>query len=209
MTKLVDRTTSRRSHSPRGQRRREQLIDAGIVLLGAGGWPAVTTRAVAEHCGTNQGLIHYHFGGLPGLRVAIAERAGDMIVGPVVDVLLDAHDVNEAIEALGGALPATAEDDQVTALAVELIAGAMRDEALGDVFRRKLRDARGQIADRLRIVEPDVPPEQRQGAATLIAALVDGLMLHFILDSTLPADDALNTLRELNTATRRAPGEGR
>ncbi|MEO3885479.1 TetR/AcrR family transcriptional regulator [Nonomuraea sp. B5E05] len=65
MTNLADRP-----NLPRGDRRREQLVAAGIAVLRDDGWQGVTTRAVAQRAGTNPGLIHYHFGGLAGLRSA-------------------------------------------------------------------------------------------------------------------------------------------
>ena len=77
MTNLADRP-----NSARGDRRREQLVETGIALLDEQGWPGVTTRAVAERAGTNPGLIHYHFGGLPGLHAAIFRRATDLVVNP-------------------------------------------------------------------------------------------------------------------------------
>jgi AcrR family transcriptional regulator len=57
VTNLVDRPIS-----ARGQRRWEQLVEAGVAVLADGGWPAVTTRAVAGRAGANVALIHYHFG---------------------------------------------------------------------------------------------------------------------------------------------------
>ena len=52
-------------------------MDAGVALLCEQGWSFVTTHGVAERAGTNAGLIHYHFGGLPRLHEAIARRAGE------------------------------------------------------------------------------------------------------------------------------------
>lgn len=59
----------------RSDRTRQQLIDAGVQVLTEGGWAALTSRAVARRSEVNVGLIHYHFGGMPGLRAAIAQGA--------------------------------------------------------------------------------------------------------------------------------------
>ncbi|GLY68106.1 hypothetical protein Atai01_47250 [Amycolatopsis taiwanensis] len=181
-------------------------------MLAEGGWPAVTTRAVAERADANVGLIHYHFGGLPGLHAAIARRAGDEVIGPVVEALLAAPDAKDALATLRRLLPATTGDDRVLRLAVELMAGAGRDPALGQALRDGLREARGRLAGRLGELYPRWPPARCTGAATVITALVDGLMLHYLLDGELPAEQALATLGELigfgDTASILAPPNG-
>ncbi|WP_308250852.1 TetR/AcrR family transcriptional regulator [Nonomuraea rhizosphaerae] len=192
MTNLADRP-----NSPRGERRREGLVEAGIALLCEGGWPAVTTRAVAERAGANPGLIHYHFGGLPGLHVAIARRAGELVISPLVSVLLGAADERAALALMRDLLPRTTGDERTTRLAVELIAGAMRDPALGEVLRRQMDEARAETAARLAALHPAWTAGQRAGAATLVVALVDGLMLHHLLDPGLPVDEALAALAGL------------
>lgn len=192
MTNLADRP-----NSARGDRRREQLVDAGIALLREEGWPGVTTRAVAERAGTNPGLIHYHFGGLPGLRAAIFRQATDLIINPLVAELLDAPDERAALAMMRRMVPHTAGDDRTTRLASELIVGAMRDPALGVVLRDELRQARTQIAGRLGQLRPGWPPARLAGVATLIAASIDGLMLHRMIDGDLPADEALSAVAEL------------
>ncbi|WP_216215600.1 TetR/AcrR family transcriptional regulator [Amycolatopsis aidingensis] len=198
MTNLVDRP-----NSGRGARRRDQLVEAGVALLAEEGWPAVTSRGVAERAGANPGLIHYHFGGLPGLHAAIACRAGELVINPVIAELLRAPDGQAALRAVRRMLPATTEDDRVTRLATELIVGARRAPELGEVLSEQLRQARAELAGWLERRHPELPAERRAGAATLLAALLDGLMLHRMLDSALPVADALATLDELIGSARR------
>lgn len=192
MAKLVDRPAS-----DRGSRRREQLIQAGVTLLADGGWPAVTTRGLAEQAGANVGLIHYHFGGLPGLHAAIAQKAGEEVIGPILDALLGVQDMHAALNTLRDLIPATTDQSRSSRLAVELIAGALRNPVLGNVLRNALREARAKISDRLAALHPSWPESKRAAAAILIPALLDGLMLHRVLDSALPVDQALATLGEL------------
>ncbi|NDU71869.1 TetR family transcriptional regulator [Actinomadura sp. DSM 109109] len=192
MTNLADRP-----NSPRGDRRRRQLVDAGIALLGREGWPGVSTRAVAERAGTNPGLIHYHFGGLAGLHAAIFRTATDMIVGPMVAELLDAPDERAALEAMRSLLAGPPADEQGSRLAAELIVGAMRDPALGAVLREELRRARAEIAGRLGALHPDWPRERLAGAATLVTAAIDGMVLHYMIDGDLPVGDALTAAGDL------------
>ncbi|KAB8196256.1 TetR family transcriptional regulator [Nonomuraea phyllanthi] len=192
MTNLADRP-----NSTRGDRRREQLVETGIALLAEHGWPGVTTRAVAERAGTNPGLIHYHFGGLPGLHAAIFRQATHLIVGPMVAELLGAEDERAALAMIRSMLPHTTGDERTTRLAAELIAGATRDPALGAMLRDELRKAREQIAGRLALLRPGRPPAWATGVATLVVAAIDGLMLHHMIDSDLPVDEALSSVEKL------------
>ncbi|WP_243717746.1 TetR/AcrR family transcriptional regulator [Actinomadura sp. KC345] len=172
-------------------------MEAGIALLGEDGWTGVTTRAVAERAGTNPGLIHYHFGGLAGLHAAIFQRATDLIIDPLVDGLLGAPDERAALAMVRDMLEQAPGDERTTRLAAELIMGATRDPALGAVLRDGLRQARAQIADRLRALHPGWPQARLAGSATLIAASIDGLMLHSMIDDELPVGEALSAVGEL------------
>ncbi|MEU6284468.1 TetR/AcrR family transcriptional regulator [Streptomyces sp. NPDC047028] len=192
MTNLVGRATS-----GRGLRRREQLTDAGVALLAEGGWPAVTTRAVAERAGAQVGLIHYHFGGLAGLHEAIARKAGDEVITPVLDALLEAPEPHAALETLRELVPATTGEGRTLRLAVELMAGALRDPVLGEVLRDGLRQARVRIGERLAELYPSWSGARRTGAAVVVTALLDGIVLHQVLDASLPVDEALAAVGEL------------
>ena len=172
-------------------------MDAGVALLADGGWPAVTTRAVAGRAGATVALIHYHFGGLPALHAAIAHQAAGEVLTPILDVLVAATSPADAVVTLRRLLPATTGNDRVLRLVVELVAGAGRDPALGQALQDALRRARVQLAERLGELYPRWPHGRRTGAATVALALLDGLMLHYLLDRELPASEALAALDAL------------
>ncbi|GAA1761602.1 TetR/AcrR family transcriptional regulator [Nonomuraea bangladeshensis] len=172
-------------------------METGLALLSEHGWPGVTARAVAERAGTNPGLIHYHFGGLPGLHAAIFRRGTDLLVNPLVDELLTAGGERAALASIRTLLPRTAGDEPASRLAAELIIGATRDPALGAVLRDELRQARQQIADRLRALHPGWSAGQALGVATLTVASIDGLMLHRMIDGELPTGEALDVAERL------------
>ncbi len=166
-------------------------------MLCESGWPAVTTRAVAERAATNPGLIHYHFGGLPGLHAAVAARAGELVIGPVAAAFVDALGRRQAVATMRELLPHTLDDERAMRLAVELIAGATRDPALGEVLRGQLRQVRTEIGEQLGRLHPAWPPARAGGVATLVTALIDGLVLHYMVDPELPLDDAFAVLGDL------------
>ncbi|ORB58175.1 TetR family transcriptional regulator [Mycobacteroides saopaulense] len=192
MTNLVDRP-----NSERGDRRRVQLVQAGVELLCEGGWPAVTTRAVATRAGTNPGVIHYHFGGLPGLHCAVARATCELVISPLVTTFLDAPDTRTALRTMRDALPRTASDDNAMRLAVELIAGATRDSVLGSALGAKLKEVRAEIADHVRLRNPGWSRRRAAGMATLLIAFMDGLVLHHSVDPNIDTAEAFSLLESL------------
>ncbi|ALR12593.1 TetR family transcriptional regulator [Mycobacteroides saopaulense] len=192
MTNLVDRP-----NSERGDRRRVQLVQAGVELLCEGGWPAVTTRAVATRAGTNPGVIHYHFGGLPGLHCAVARATCELVISPLVTTFLDAPDTRTALRTMRDALPQTASDDNAMRLAVELIAGATRDSVLGSALGAKLKEVRAEIADHVRLRNPGWSRRRAAGMATLLIAFMDGLVLHHSVDPNIDTAEAFSLLESL------------
>lgn len=143
------------------------------------------------------GLIHYYFGGLSELRTAIAVRAGEVILEPVLEQVLGADDERAALEALHEVVLGTAADVRIARLAAELLAEALRDSALREHFVEQLGQARELIVARLGESRPEWSAERKTGAAVLVTALLDGLILHRILDSELPAGEAIAALRDL------------
>jgi AcrR family transcriptional regulator len=64
----------------RGQETRLKILDAArqtLVEHGAGG---TSTRTVAEEAGVPLSLVHYHFGGMPALLVAVLERQNEELL---------------------------------------------------------------------------------------------------------------------------------
>ncbi|BCJ69884.1 TetR/AcrR family transcriptional regulator [Polymorphospora rubra] len=193
MTKLVDRP------SERGDRRRADLVDAGLALLAESGWPAVTSRLVATRAGANVGLVHYHFGGMPRLRVEIARRATDLLIRPVVDELVGCPDTGAAVDLIRAAAGRPG-DDRAARLTVEITAAAIREPEVGQVLREAFADARRRVADWLGDLRPHWTPARRAATATLLTAALDGLLLHRMLDPDLATDGAVATLAALLTA---------
>lgn len=55
---------------------RAVLLDAAERLLAEEGRDALTTRRIARAAGLNHGLVHYHWGSVDALLLAVADRLG-------------------------------------------------------------------------------------------------------------------------------------
>ena len=78
------------SVSSRGDQTRESLIDAAVEVFGRDGFRAASTRSIADLAGVNQALIGYHFGGKPGLYIAVFDRITRRVaqyLGPVAQAI--------------------------------------------------------------------------------------------------------------------------
>lgn len=171
---------SRPAGSPRGARRRERLLGAGLELLAEEGWSGLTARAVAGRAGTHQGSVHYHFGGLPALKRAVAAAAVREAVEPVLAVLSAASSWPAGLAA---AVRSAAEhrDPRTARITAELVAASVQDPAVGELMSQALADARARLVPWLS-ASGEAEPE---GLATLLVAALDGLALHRLLDPAL------------------------
>ena len=160
-----------------------------MELLSEGGWPAVTTRSVAERAGANLGLIHYYWGGLPMLKAAIARRASEQVFDPITEQLAKTTTLDEAHAQLIELLSAS-HDGRTARLTVEVIAGAAREPLLGEVLREALIETRATLRTWIQEVHPSAP----DGTETVLIALLDGMLLHRMLDPQLDNGEALNAL---------------
>ena len=184
--------------SARGARRREQLVRAGVDLLGERGWAGVTARAVAERAGTHQGLVHYHFGGLPALKRAVADAAVREAFEPAVAVLTAAGSWPVGVAAVVRATAGQWEP-RTARITAELVAASLQDPEVGELLRDTLAAVRARLVPWL-AASGEAEPE---GLATVLVAALDGLVLHRLLDPALDLGAAAAAADALAARSRR------
>ncbi len=168
----------------RGQATRLRIATAAAELVAELGWDAVTTRAVAARAGVNQGLIHYHFGSMQALLqaavVAALEAETSGAAQPFTEGTFGAG--------LTGAFDAVDHFDPRSPsaiLLVEAMVRAMRDPHIAEAIVGSLQAFRDLVATRVRLaaatgeIPADVSPI---ATGTLVAATLDGVLLHRIID---------------------------
>lgn len=163
--------------SPRGEQVRQRLLAAATELIGERGWSAVSTRALAERAELTPGLVHYHFSSLN----ALLEEAALATVRAVVErtaALMERTTPRQGVEAMLVELEGYPGDDPTSRLFLEAYLAAGRDAGLREGLARLLADFRERTA---RWLERSGVPEP-EATARVLAATVDGLMLHRPLD---------------------------
>ncbi|WP_034268031.1 TetR/AcrR family transcriptional regulator [Haloechinothrix halophila] len=192
--------------TPKGERRRAALVEAGSQLLVEGGFDAVRHRAVAERAGLPLASTTYYFSSLDDLVTAVVERQGrqelergrrqldelarrhrgiDTVVELVLDMLLGSKRADTAADA-----------ESVLSRYERLVATGRRPylRPLMSTLGSELRALLAEILSRSGMSVSDAELER-------LIALVDGAVVNALIEiSPDPRDAAAKMLRaELTT----------
>ncbi len=160
---------------------RARLLAAAAELIPERGWSAVSTRALAERAGVSSSVVHYHY---PSIQAVLREAALGLIarlVGELDTVLAGAATAAGAIGELLAAIRAYSGTDPVSLLAIETYLAASRDEQLRAGIAEALAEFRARLGHWLG--EHAIPAPEP--TAAVLAAALDGLVLHRGLDTDL------------------------
>jgi AcrR family transcriptional regulator len=178
----------------RGQETRARLLDAAGQLIVEDGWGAVTTRKVAERAGLRAGLVHYHFPSVTDLLIDAALASARREVEKALAVLAESADAAAGVDHVLDALAAYSGSDPATVLFSEMLLAASRTERLRAELSVLLGEWRTAVTDWLR-TEGGV--EDPEATAVLLGAVLDGLVLHRLIDPELAAVRVAGPLKRL------------
>ena len=177
----------------RGVEVRRRLLVAAAQLVPEVGWHAVSTRAVAERAGVGPGLVHYHFDSVQSLlRQAVVAVVGD-VLSVFPPLLSETASVDAALGDMLAALDGYDGTDTTSLLFVEAYLASTRDEQLRTELSRLLAEFRGHLASWLAVQGTRAPAD----TAAVLAAAVDGVMLHRALAPGMTSDVVAPVLRRL------------
>jgi AcrR family transcriptional regulator len=194
---------------------KERILRATVELIAEVGWGGVRTRAVAERAGVNVALVHYHFGSMDALLQRAAMASLTEAVAEPTRAVLDAPSLVRAWSVIVdwiGRVDETSTDFRVMA---EVFVRATYDPEVRAWVGAALDDFRRVLAEVVRRARSDgqTPPDlDPQAAAVLLAALLDGLLLHRLVDPGLDLEGTRHALEALlgrGTSGRGAAGERR
>lgn len=159
--------------------KRRRLLDAAERIMVRDGYAAVTSRRLESEAGLK---VHYHFGTLDELFIAVVRRRGEVAVVQLTDALTSSEPLREWWT--------VASDRRGNALLVELTAAANHRPAVQAelaAFARHVRqmqiEALGPILDQYGIDRETFPP-------ALVAATVQGLAFAMAHDQVAGFDTA-------------------
>lgn len=188
--------------SSKGQEARERLLRAATELIAERGWTGVSTRLLAERAGVGAGVVHYHF---PSVQALLSEAALDAMrlamtqLGPVLG---QAETTDDVLDLLLASLERYTGRDPVSLLFVETYLASTRDRRLRRAVARVVAEFRREAAHWLDKHGVDRPDQ----TAAVLAAAIDGVLLHRSLSPDLTAASVAPVLRRMLTPTKK---EGR
>ena len=179
----------------RGREARQRLLASAAELIPEVGWSAVSTRMLAERAGVAAGVVHYHFTSLQALLADAAVGVMRVAVAELGTVLDGVSTPAQLAESLLESLDQYSGHDPRSLLFVETFLAATRDENLRASLSQILDEFRQLLAERLAHTAIPSPDE----TAAVLAAAVDGLVLHRALNPRLTSSSAMPVLRRLLT----------
>jgi DNA-binding transcriptional regulator YbjK len=169
---------------------RQRLLTAAVQLIPELGWSAVSTRILAERAGVSASVVHYHFSGVQAVLSEAALTAMRQVLDASSELVSSAQTPAESIDALLASVAPYDGTDPTSLLFVEAYLAATRDEGLGARLAAIVQDFRDRSADWFRLHQVADP----EAAAAVLAAAIDGLLLHRSLG---PTPDVSAVLRKL------------
>jgi AcrR family transcriptional regulator len=148
---------------------------------------------VAERAGVGAGLVHYHFASLQALLTEAALGAMRGVLEQVGPVLDGARTPREAVDLVMASLAGHTGRDPVSLVFMEAYLASTRDADLRDSVAAIIAEFRRRLAGRLAGHGLDDPEE----TAAVLAAAIDGVLLHRAVDPSLTGEIVAPVLRRI------------
>jgi AcrR family transcriptional regulator len=181
------------SNRRRGEATRRQILEAAAALIAEAGWSGFSTRDIAARAGVTQAVVMYHWRSKDELVTEAALAATRASLAPVTEALSAAPTARAGLQGAVGLIDAVRHQPELTALLFETMLQAGRDVTVREALGAMLREFRAQLAEMLERDGVDAPED----VAAALAAGLDGLLLHAVVDERLDVAAAGAVLLEL------------
>ena len=167
---------------------RDRILQATVELMAEVGIDRMRTRAIAERAEVNPALIHYHFNSMAALSMEAAQHALIEELGPSIGVLESAATIDEGLRAMLEWIEREGQRTPGATILAEAMVKATRDPEFRRWSRNASRRFRALILERLEAARErgEIDASLNLPAtAVLLAAALDGLLFHHLVDGTL------------------------
>ncbi|MYS86903.1 TetR/AcrR family transcriptional regulator [Embleya scabrispora] len=181
--------------------KRRQILEAAAACFADKGFHGTRTADICARAGMSPGNVFHYFPSKHAIIVALVEQEGTDTATYLAD-LARAEDPLAALFDLIDAVVRLAADPAYAGLTLDTAAEARRDEGIGALVAHNDRQLRAGIADLLRRaaaagrIDDTLDPD---GAATWVAAQIDGLFARVATDPDFAPLDQSPMLRLLLT----------
>jgi len=193
------------------RRTRERLLHATVELMAEIGIDRVRTRSIAERAGVNSALVHYHFGSVAALVMEAAQDALLRTLGPAIEAFQSGATIRASIRAILRWVERHGDEAPGSTILAEAMVKATRNASFRRWATTASRRFRQVILDRLRASRAagELDPElDLPAAAIVLAAALDGLLFHRLVDPTLDVMRVAGALEAMVIGPRRTAPRG-
>jgi AcrR family transcriptional regulator len=188
---------------------RQRIIDAAMACFARDGFHGASMQQICAEASMSPGALYRYFPSKVSIIAAIAEaeRQGHL---PFFERLDNADDPVEALTSIGLDKLEELLDNKLATLTAEVMAEAIRNPEVCDMFYRNQIEARGHVVTALQRGQADGtvdPTLDVETACQLIMAMGDGLRIHQGLDKTLTPARFRPVLQVLLRRFLRPPGK--
>ncbi|MEV6279613.1 TetR family transcriptional regulator [Nocardia sp. NPDC051832] len=190
----------RPNSATQGAATRAAIIDATVEIIIEAGWGGVTLRAVAARAGVRHGVVGYHFRGKEDLLGQAAAAATRNLLAQPLAFARQATDLDQLVEGTLAWYSAGSLTDPALALLLEILRQGVRDPALRAPIAAEMRAYRAALTDLIDKGQAGGALTARVPAAdiaTIVAALLDGLLMHAVFDPELNLEGTAAAVRSL------------
>jgi AcrR family transcriptional regulator len=174
----------------RGQATRDCIVKAAREILIEQGHAGASTRAVADRAGVRLSLVHYHFGGRPGLLAEVLDRENSTLLARQHELYAAPGPLAEKWRTACDLLDEDVQSGYVR-LQFELWSAGLVDEDLAAGWRAALkgwRDLLATVFERWAEEAGVELPLRPAALATLVGNLFEGIEVELL--AGVPAEDA-------------------
>ncbi len=177
---MDDRARSR--VSPKGERKRQEILDTAREILVNEGWEAFSMREVAARVSIRHGHLQYYFPTKQDLLIALYDAEVSAYTAGIEEAVTKASSSRAAsIEAILDSGIATAQrpETELWRLASAL---ASRDEEMASILARDNQVYRDALVASFEDLAPELSRKQRLLLARFVQVVVDGASLQLLTD---------------------------
>jgi AcrR family transcriptional regulator len=179
--------------------KKNRIIAAAYGVLSEKGYDKASTKEIAITAGVAQGLINYYFPSKDLLFAEVFRRETEKYCKAFDSMIaIDGKPLNlESIsEMLEVPKSRALKEPEWLRLRYELFAIGLRNDAAREILKEMLATKRKYISSLIELIT-GLPPEQADTFASILYAIIDGLGLQKVADSTFKYDEAYGMLAEM------------
>ncbi len=162
----------------KGQKRRQQIIDAAKQALIEGGANSLVLRDVADQIGITHGNLQYYFPTKNDLLIAIFDQAVEKYTESMKVAVSETSTSKGRLDAIIDAGIAELKAPE-TALWRMMMSLADHNPDMASILKKENDLYEQVVAEELALISPDLSLQRRRHIARIIHAILDGLGIQF------------------------------